>query len=133
MEAMRALLLAALVSFIGGASFLLVSRPISAEDDPRVREYTEAIGYNPHLPEAYLHRGLAWAKLGEHDRAIVDYNRALALNPALRTAYITRGMAWERKHDFQSAIADYSAAARLSSARGARRYERRIAELRARG
>ena len=129
---LRALLVVALFSFFGGAAFLFASRPTGADDDPRVREYTEAIRYNPRLPEAYVHRGLAWTKLGEHDHAIADYSEALRLNPHLRAAYITRGMAWERKLDFERAIADYTEAARLSNSRAARRYERRIAALQGR-
>src|SRR5262245_48317152 len=62
---------------------------------------------------AFLHRGIAWRKKGELDRAIADYNEAIRLNPKDDLAYSSRGSAWAAKGDLDRAIADFNEAIRL--------------------
>ena len=45
---------------------------------------------DPNDPEAYLNRGVAYAELGQTERAIEEYSRAIELDPKM-TAVTTSG------------------------------------------
>jgi len=63
--------------------------------------------------EAYLNRGVAYAKKGDLDRAIADFTKAIELRPGLAKVYINRGKAHDVKGDHDRAIADYTKAIEL--------------------
>ncbi len=64
--------------------------------------------------DAYLYRGLAYAKKGQHDKAISDFNKALEINPKYAEAYFNRGITWIKKFDFDQAIADFNKAIEIN-------------------
>jgi tetratricopeptide (TPR) repeat protein len=45
--------------------------------------------------EAYLNRGLSYARLFGYERAIEDYDEAIRLDPQYAQAYYNRGIAYE--------------------------------------
>jgi tetratricopeptide (TPR) repeat protein len=67
------------------------------------------------VPIAYLHRGLAFGKLGQFENAIKDYDMAIALNSSYYQAYNNRGVVLEKLGQFENAIKDYNMAIALNS------------------
>ena len=79
-----------------------------------VTAFTRAIEAEPENAEAFNHRGVAWAYMGEIDRAISDYTRALEIRPELVGALNNRGSAFYQKALLNQAIADYSRAIEIN-------------------
>ena len=57
-------------------------------------------------------RGIAYADLGQYQRAIEDYNEAIRLKPDYAMAYSNRGIAYSKLGQYQRAIEDYNKAIR---------------------
>jgi tetratricopeptide (TPR) repeat protein len=74
---------------------------------------SEAIRVDPKNANALSIRGLAYANMGDNDRAIADFSEAIRLDPKFATAFHNRGIAYEWKGDKGRAVADYSEAIRL--------------------
>jgi tetratricopeptide (TPR) repeat protein len=62
----------------------------------------------------YFHRGNAYNKKGEYDRAIADFNQAIQLNPKDAKAFNNRGNAYDEKGEYNRAIADFNEALKLN-------------------
>ncbi len=62
------------------------------------------------IPTAYYNLGLAYANLGQWDKAIDDYSGAIRLRPKYTDAYSNRGVAYKNLGQFDKAIEDYSSA-----------------------
>ena len=58
----------------------------------------------------YSDRGLAWARLGDDERAMADFDRAIDANPNLAEAWYNRGLAWRRRGEHGNAVLDFTAA-----------------------
>ncbi len=67
------------------------------------------------VPIAYLHRGVAFDKLGQFENAIKDYNMAIALNSEYYQAYNNRGVVLEKLGQFENALKDYNTAIALNA------------------
>jgi tetratricopeptide (TPR) repeat protein len=65
------------------------------------------------LAVAFNNRGLAYANLGQNDKAIADLDQAIDFDPQMATAYLNRGAAYESKGEHERGIADYSRAISL--------------------
>ncbi len=76
--------------------------------------FTQALGLNPNIPQAYLGLGIATAKQGNKQQAIYNYDRALQFNPNLAEAYFGRGQAYYELGNKQKAIGDYEQAIRVN-------------------
>ena len=86
-------------------------------DPKKVIEYSSnAIIIQPDFAEGYGNRGLAYANLGQYNRAIEDYNETIRLKPNLANAYSNRGLAYANLGQYQLSIDDYNEAIRLSPA-----------------
>ena len=59
--------------------------------------YDEAIALDPHLAKAYLARGSAWRRLGDHKRARADLSTALKLGPTEPYDYLRISFGFEGK------------------------------------
>jgi tetratricopeptide (TPR) repeat protein len=68
----------------------------------------------PHIGEAYMCRGVAYAEKGQLDEAIQDYNKAIILNPNFALSYKNRGTAYTKLGNYQQAIEDYIMAVTLN-------------------
>ena len=68
--------------------------------------FTKAIDIDSTLPTAYHFRGIAWANLGNFDKAIADYEKSQALKTDIST-YIESVAARTSMDDYSGAIADY--------------------------
>lgn len=75
--------------------------------------FTQQIKKNPHDPDAYICRGLAWFDKQEVDIAIADLNEAIRLDPTHPSAYSSRAICWWAQRDVDKAIADCTDAIRL--------------------
>jgi tetratricopeptide (TPR) repeat protein len=71
---------------------------------------------SPRVKVAALnHRGVAYVRNRDYDRAIADYDAALQIAPNHASTYNFRGIAYRLKGDHDRAIADHDAAIRLDS------------------
>ncbi|HTS40961.1 MAG TPA: tetratricopeptide repeat protein [Xanthobacteraceae bacterium] len=66
------------------------------------------------LAAIYYHRGIAYAKKGQYDRAISDFDHAIRLDPDSTYAFNNRGAAYARMGRFDVAIADFDEAIRIN-------------------
>jgi tetratricopeptide (TPR) repeat protein len=85
----------------------------AAENNEKLRCYTEAIKLRPDYAPAFLSRGNVLAELGAIDRALADYDEAIRLKPHDASALYNRGMAYSDKGDRDRALMDYDEAIRL--------------------
>ena len=53
-------------------------------------------------------RGVAYASIGNYDRAIIDYTNAITLNSNAAQSYNNRGVAYYKRNDYDRAIVDYT-------------------------
>ena len=84
-----------------------------------VRDYTVVINSSStseneialsHLPDAYRFRGLAYAKMGEHEDAIADFTSALEIQPDWTDVYFDRAKSHRALGNESEARADESRA-----------------------
>ena len=61
----------------------------------QIHDYSVSLRDNP-TPEAYVNRGVSYAKLGMYPDAISDYNRALRIDSLYSYALFNRGIARAR-------------------------------------
>jgi tetratricopeptide (TPR) repeat protein len=61
---------------------------------------TKTYSLDSNSAKADNHRGVAWDKKGDYDRAISDYSKAIELNPRYAEAYNNRAVAYyfKRQH-----------------------------------
>jgi tetratricopeptide (TPR) repeat protein len=62
-----------------------------------------------------MHRGNAYARRGEFDRAIADHSEAIRLKPNDVDSYYNRGYTYSHKGDHERAIADYTTGIELDA------------------
>ena len=72
-------------------------------------DFNKALKIKPEFAAAYSNRGLAYAFLGQYEKAIEDYNRALELEPDGNT-YYNRAMAYFNLKHYNKAIKDFKSA-----------------------
>jgi tetratricopeptide (TPR) repeat protein len=68
---------------------------------------------DPKYPLAHNHRGLAYGKLGEYERAIEDFDETIRLDPQNANAYHNRGLAYEKLGQQKLADRDFARAREL--------------------
>jgi tetratricopeptide (TPR) repeat protein len=68
---------------------------------------------NPLDAGAWACRGIAWATLGQPERAIEDFTEALRLDGRSWATYWWRGNAWLARKDYGRALADFSEVLRI--------------------
>ena len=56
---------------------------------------------------------MAYANIGNYDRAIIDYTNAITLNSTVAQSYNNRGVAQYKNGDYDRAIVDYTKAIEL--------------------
>ncbi|MEX2525190.1 MAG: tetratricopeptide repeat protein [Gammaproteobacteria bacterium] len=72
------------------------------------RNYHQAMGIMPDMPEPYIGRGNIYFLAGKLDKSIADYSRALDLDLGREhVAFLNRGMAYEKLKQYDAAEEDY--------------------------
>lgn len=93
-----------------------------SEFNNAIKEFTEAVGINPHFSKAYYHRGLCLMKYKKD--CLEDLNKvirfsltvkAISLDHTYFEAYLTRATYFFNKRKFKHAIADCDVALKLES------------------
>lgn len=68
------------------------------DTDGAIKEFTKAIELDPRFAAAYLNRGGAWKKKGEHAKAAQDFRDGLAFDPDYVTVFDFDVNAYIEKH-----------------------------------
>ena len=97
-----------------------------------IEQFTVVLEDDPTHVSALINRGVAHARLGQHDRAIADYTAAIGLEPGTYVPYKNRAITHAEQDDVATAIADYEQYLRLSRNDPSEANERRHAEERVR-
>ena len=84
-----------------GLIYTLQSKP-----DRAIVDLNEAIALNSSDANSYVHRGRAWAALGEYPRAVEDFTTATAADSNAE-AYSARGDAYIAIGEYNAALEDY--------------------------
>lgn len=92
--------------------------------DALTRAYRLSLG---DLAEVLLYRGMAFAYLGEEERALEDFNESLQRNPYRADAYNERGTLFRLRGDHTAAVRDYSNALAIDPALYEAAYHRALA------
>jgi tetratricopeptide (TPR) repeat protein len=61
--------------------------------DRAIKDFDQAIHFDPNYPEAFNNRGVALSGLGQYEQAIVDFDAAIKLDPNYAIAIYNRGLA----------------------------------------
>ena len=72
-----------------------------------------ALALAPGDADAFAGRGMAYARLAQHQKAAADFDQAIKLKPDYVDSYLNRGLVYEEKKDYDSAIADFNRAIAL--------------------
>lgn len=88
----------------------------SAKGEPEkaLRDYEQAIRFNPANAGAYLNRGLIYAQRNDHEAAIKDYNEALRFQPQMYMAFFNRALSYRAQEDWAAAERDLQETIRLN-------------------
>ena len=78
-----------------------------------MQDFDDAISLDPTMALAYNNRGLAYVKLGQHEKAIADLTEAIRLNPQLAVAYNLRALAHAGLERYREAQQDVDEATEL--------------------
>jgi ankyrin repeat protein/Tfp pilus assembly protein PilF len=79
-----------------------------------IKEYTEAIRFDPHYAIYYEDRGSAYFRLSQPESGIKDLTEAIRLNPESYRSFFYRGGAYSQLGKYEQAIKDYDEALRLN-------------------
>ena len=96
------------------ADELETSEEKQAAYEKAVLHYSRALRLKPDLPDALIHRGVAYFEQGNFSFALTDFSKMIELDPENADAYIIRGDAYFRKDDFDLAMDDYQKAIELN-------------------
>jgi tetratricopeptide (TPR) repeat protein len=75
-----------------------------------IYHFNQSINAEPKYIPTYIHKGVAYIKLGQYHLAIECFNEANRRNPYNAEAYNKRGFAYLKLRQFQRAIEDYNQA-----------------------
>lgn len=80
-----------------------------------VMHYSRALKLKPDLPDALIHRGVAYFELGDFSSALADFSKMIELDPENADVYAIRGDAYFGKGDFDLALSDFNKVIELNS------------------
>jgi len=109
---------------------LAFSENAKGRHDDAIRDYTEALRFDPTLAFAYSARGALYDDKGDRDKAFNDYSEAIRLDPNENRAFFRRGYIDLQRKDWNKAIADFSEAIRTSPSSETSYFERGVAYAR---
>lgn len=91
-----------------------ISEEKQAAYEKAIVHYSRALRLKPNLPDALIHRGVAYFEQGNFSFALTDFSKMIELDPDNADAYVIRGDAYFRKGDFDLAMEDYQQAIKLN-------------------
>ena len=95
-------------------ALVFVVQALKEDDvDKQIVLCNRAIAFDNNLVDAYILRGLAHTRKGEHDLVIEDYGKVIQIKPDCIEAYIIRGAAYAGKGEHDLAIEDYGKAIQI--------------------
>lgn len=80
-----------------------------------LKEYSTAIGIDPHRAESFIRRGQVYLQMGNTSAALADFNRAIDIAPELGAAYRQRGMVFAARNELDLAFIDFEFALKLDT------------------
>lgn len=80
-----------------------------------INSYSKVIELEPESSDAYVNRGVAYAKLEQRDMSMKDYNKAIELDPDDIDAYFNRAISYDFLGQADAAIKDYTKAIEIDS------------------
>ena len=83
------------------------------DDDHAMRDYEQAIRFNPANGGAYVNRGYIYSRRNDFEAAIMDYNEALRFDPKMVDALFNRALAYLGQGDTTAAERDLGEAIRI--------------------
>jgi tetratricopeptide (TPR) repeat protein len=101
------------VIIIGSNSFLTFMRNYIWKDE--LTFWNDNVTKKPNLSTALMNRGLAYATLGQWEKAIDDYSKAIENAPIDAETYDNRGVAYCTLEQWGKAIDDFSRAIKIDS------------------
>ncbi len=78
-----------------------------------LRQFQQAVKYNPSFVDAYINLGAVWERLGGFQEGVEALQDAIALAPGNARAYYNLGVIWERVGNLAQAKAAYEKAIEL--------------------
>ena len=78
-----------------------------------IKDFNQAIRFDPKFAEAYNNRGIAYGRKGQYDNAISDYNKAIEINPKYADAFYNRGIGYNNLGKKDRACNDWRKACEL--------------------
>jgi tetratricopeptide (TPR) repeat protein len=92
--------------------YLYIGNAVAFQDDweGSLREYLEAVQTDPQLAEAHYNLGVAFAALGQLDRAIGAFKETLEHNSSLYEAHFALGRCYQKLDDAGRAYIHYNSA-----------------------
>jgi tetratricopeptide (TPR) repeat protein len=82
--------------------------------DAAIREYQEAIHYDPFYEESHYNLGCAFVDTSRWDEAIHEYQEALRLKPDYAEAHRALGAVFDQKDEVEAAMGQYREVLRLN-------------------
>ncbi len=79
-----------------------------------VVHYSRALKLKPDLPDALIHRAVAYFELRDFSHALADFSKMIELDPDNADTYVIRGDAYLGNGDFDLAMKDYQKAIELN-------------------
>ncbi len=76
-------------------------------------EYTRVLEINPRYLDAYVNRGVIYARLGQFRKAVQDFSQAIEIDHRATAAYYNRALAYGEMGEMELATKDMEAAQRL--------------------
>jgi len=81
--------------------------------DAAMEQINRVIMLDSLMPDAYLYRGMLYAKKTKQEEALADINHALLLDSLYAQAYYQRGLILAGRGDFKGSVTDYRKAMEL--------------------
>lgn len=85
-----------------------ISKEKQTAYEKAIVHYSRVLKLKPDLPDALIHRGVAYFELGNFSPALADFSKMIELDPENADVYAVRGDAYFGKGDFDLALADFS-------------------------
>jgi tetratricopeptide (TPR) repeat protein len=101
----------------------------SGEYDRALKDYEQALLFNPNFASAYNNRGVIYGLKGDYDRAIREYGEAISLDKKFSAAFYNRAIAHLEKGDLDRALDDLATVLRFNAKNALALYGRGVVRL----